>query len=83
VLASQAQAVAAAQALTAIQAKVEDFFARCQLAAFDARALAPLSPSVEGYALLGRSSCRWRPRPLPICRWHPSAPTVCCRWQRV
>ena len=53
VLASQAQAVAAAQALTAIQAKVEDFFARCQLAAFDARALAPLSPSVEGYALLG------------------------------
>nr|MBP7354122.1 hypothetical protein [Comamonas sp.] len=53
VLASQAQAVAAAQALTAIQAKVEDFFARSQLAAFDARALAPLSPSVEGYALLG------------------------------
>ncbi|MEG2816841.1 MAG: hypothetical protein RR855_03385 [Comamonas sp.] len=53
VLSLQEQAVAAAQALTAIQAKVEDFFARCQLAAFDAKALAPLSPSVEGYALLG------------------------------
>ena len=53
VLSLQEQAVAAAQALTAIQPKVEDFFARCQLAAFDAKALAPLSPSVEGYALLG------------------------------
>lgn len=53
VLSLQEQAVAAAQALTAIQPKVEDFFARCQLAAFDAKALAPLSPSVEGYAALG------------------------------
>ena len=49
----ESQAVAAAQALTAVQAKVEDFFARSRLAAFDATALAPLSPSVEGYAQLG------------------------------
>jgi hypothetical protein len=50
---AQEQAVAAAQALTAIEAKVEDFFARCRLAAFDAKAQDPLNPSVEGYAALG------------------------------
>lgn len=50
---AQEQAVAAARALTAVDAKVEDFFVRCRLAAFDAKAQAPLSPSVEGYALLG------------------------------
>lgn len=46
------QAIAAAQALNAVQAKVEDFFARTRLAAFDATALVPLSPTAEGYAAL-------------------------------
>jgi hypothetical protein len=50
------QAQAAAQALTAVQAKVDDFFARCQLAAFDASAQQPLSPSEEGYASLGQQA---------------------------
>ncbi len=45
--------MAAVQALNAVQVKVEDFFARTRLAAFDAKALAPISPSVEGYAALG------------------------------
>lgn len=53
-LPTQEQAMAAAQALNAVQAKVEDFFARTRLAAFDASALVPLSPSVEGYAALGK-----------------------------
>lgn len=53
---SPAQACAAAQALMAVQAKVEDFFARCRLAAFDAKALLPLSPSEEGYTVLGQQA---------------------------
>lgn len=51
-LPSQAQAMAAAKALNAVRAKVEDFFARTRLVAFDATALEPLSPSKEGYAAL-------------------------------
>ena len=47
------QEVAAARALNAVQEKIEDFFARTRLAAFDASALVPLSPSAEGYAVLG------------------------------
>ena len=51
-LPTKAQAIEAVKALNAVQAKVEDFFARSRLAAFDANALVPLSPSVEGYAAL-------------------------------
>ncbi|MBS7776572.1 hypothetical protein [Acidovorax sp. CCYZU-2555] len=54
VLTQREQAMAAAQALNAVQEKIEDFFARTRLAAFDATALVPLSPSVEGYAALGQ-----------------------------
>ena len=54
VLTQRAQAVSAAQALNAVQDKIEDFFARTRLAAFDATALVPLSPSVAGYAALGQ-----------------------------
>lgn len=50
----QAQAMAAAKALNAVAAKVEDFFARTRLAAFDANALVPLSPTAEGYAALSQ-----------------------------
>ncbi|MFC4623159.1 hypothetical protein ACFO3A_13180 [Comamonas nitrativorans] len=55
-LESPAQVCAAAQVLSAVQAKVDDFFARCRLAAFDAKALQPLSPSEEGYATLGQQA---------------------------
>ncbi|MGN1055758.1 MAG: hypothetical protein ACI4QS_03470, partial [Comamonas sp.] len=51
-LPTEAQAIEAAQALNAVQAKVEDFFARTRLAAFDANALEPLSPSKDGYLAL-------------------------------
>ena len=52
VLPHQEQVIAAAQALSAVQEKVEDFFARTRLAAFDAKALTALNPSEEGYAAL-------------------------------
>ena len=54
VLTQRDAAMAAAQALNAVQGKIEDFFARTRLAAFDATALVPLRPSAEGYAALGQ-----------------------------
>lgn len=43
---------AAAQALEAVRAKVDDFFARCRLAAFDPRAAGTLSPDDASFAAL-------------------------------
>ncbi len=43
---------AAADALHAVQEKVDDYFTRCQMAAFDARAAAPLSRAVDDYQQL-------------------------------
>lgn len=40
---------AAADALLAVQEKVDDYFTRCQMAAYDTRAAAPLSRAVEDY----------------------------------
>ncbi len=40
---------AAAGAIAAVKAKVDDFFARCRLAAFDARAIAALNRKEEEY----------------------------------
>ncbi len=39
----------AADAFHAVRSKIDDYFTRCQLAAFDPRAAAPLSRSVEDY----------------------------------
>ena len=52
-LTPRALALAAAEAVNAVQAKVDDFFARTGLVEFDPRALAPLNPTEEGYAALG------------------------------
>ena len=43
---------AAAQTFHAVKDKVSDYFTRCQLAAYDARAAAPLSRSAEDYQRL-------------------------------
>ena len=43
---------AAAEAFHAVKDKVSDYFTRCQLAAYDARAATPLSRSVEDYQQL-------------------------------
>lgn len=47
---------AAAQAYAAVRDKVDDYFTRCRLAAFDSRATAPLSRSVEDYQRLAPGS---------------------------
>ena len=44
--------LAAAESYHAVQAKVEDYFTRCRMAAYDPRAAEPLSRSVEDYQLL-------------------------------
>jgi hypothetical protein len=43
----------AAKALESVEAKVEDFFMRCRLAAFDPRAAEALNPPVTAYSALG------------------------------
>ena len=65
-----------AESIEPVQAKVEDFFARCRLAAFDATALQPLSPSAEGYALLGKEALHAGDRvvaALPLAAIHADA----------
>ncbi len=47
-----ADSLAAAAALQAVREKVDDYFIRCQMAAYDARSAAPLSRSVEDYQQL-------------------------------
>ena len=47
---------AAAEAFRAVKDKVSDYFTRCQLAAYDARAAMPLSRSAEDYQHLAAQS---------------------------
>ncbi len=42
----------AAEALLAVRDKVDDYFVRCRIAAFDPNAAAPLNPSVDDYRAL-------------------------------
>ncbi|GKT21135.1 hypothetical protein [Acidovorax sp. SUPP3334] len=44
--------LAATQALNAVRHKIDDFFARCRLAAYDPRAAAALNPTPEEYAAM-------------------------------
>jgi hypothetical protein len=48
--------LAAADALHAVKDKVDDYFTRCQLAAYDGRAALPLSRSAEDYQHLAAQS---------------------------
>ncbi len=50
------QTQAAADAFHAVKDKISDYFTRCQLAAYDARAAVPLSRSAEDYQLLAAQS---------------------------
>jgi hypothetical protein len=43
---------AAAAALVAVEGKVDDYFTRCRLAAYDARATEPLNPAPDAYGAL-------------------------------
>ena len=49
---SDAATLAAAQAVGAVRQKVDDFFARCRVAAYDPRSIAALNPSKETYEAL-------------------------------
>ena len=44
--------LAATEAMRAVAAKVDDFFARCRVAAYDVQAVAALNPSAEAYDAL-------------------------------
>jgi len=48
--------VAAAAAFKAVQPKIDDFFARCRLAAFDARAVGPLNRAEKEYETLAQKN---------------------------
>ena len=52
--------LAAAQAVSAVREKVDDFFARCRVAAYDARSVAALNPSIETYETLAAQDLRMR-----------------------
>ncbi|MEH3086474.1 MAG: hypothetical protein PGN26_08045 [Xylophilus ampelinus] len=45
--------LAAAEAVAAVRAKVDDFFARCRLADYDIRAVTELNPTAEEYRQIG------------------------------
>jgi len=64
-------------ALEAIQTKVEDYFTRCQLAAFDPRAAAALNPSDTDYQALSSQALSEASTPLaalPLAQIGASAP---------
>ena len=52
--------LAAAQAVGAVREKVDDFFARCRVAAYDARAVAAMNPSIETYETLAAQDLQMR-----------------------
>ncbi len=67
----------AAEAVQAVRVKVEDYFARCHLATFDARAVGPLNRAVEEYvALAAKDLTRQAPEiaKLPLARIEPGSP---------
>jgi hypothetical protein len=61
-------------ALMAVAAKIDDYFVRCQLAAFDERSSAMLNPPEEAYKLLAAQQLNTRERgieSMPIARVTP------------
>jgi len=56
--------LAAADATGKVQAKLDDFFARCRVAAFDAQAVTALNPSPEAYDALGANRLDLHAEPI-------------------
>ncbi len=74
---------AAADALRAVQEKVDDYFTRCQMAAYDTRAAAPLSRAVEDYQqlaakMLSAQSAEVASFPLAIIAADKPLPLLSC-----
>jgi hypothetical protein len=68
---------AAAAAVAALRGKVDDYFTRCRLAAFDARAADAINGSAETYAALAGedlSATTSRVADLPLARAAPNQP---------
>ncbi|RZL53432.1 MAG: hypothetical protein EOP70_15445, partial [Variovorax sp.] len=66
--------LAAAQAVGTVREKVDDFFARCRVAAYDARAIPALNPSIETYQALAAEDLRMHAAGiarLPLAPIHP------------
>ena len=67
----------ACAALKAVRAKVEDYFARCRLAAFDARAIAALNRSETEYLAIAAKDLRLTADEIaafPLARIEPNRP---------
>jgi hypothetical protein len=67
----------AAAALAAVRPKIEDYFARCRLAALDARAVDALNPTPEGLAALAGVALSAQSEELarlPLARIEPGRP---------
>ncbi|SEJ43493.1 MULTISPECIES: hypothetical protein [unclassified Variovorax] len=56
--------LAAADAANKVQAKLDDFFARCRVAAFDAQAVTALNPSPKAYDELGANTLDLQAEPI-------------------
>ena len=66
----------AAEAVAVVRAKLDDYFARCRLAAFDSRAVAALSPAESDLtALAGKSLTPFWP---PFWGWACGCQWACC-----
>lgn len=56
--------LAAADATNKVQAKLDDFFARCRVAAFDVQAVTALNPSPKAYDELGANKLDLQAQPI-------------------
>ncbi|NYE26826.1 hypothetical protein [Pigmentiphaga litoralis] len=68
---------AAADAVAAVRAKIDDYFTRCRLATYDARAVQALNPSIETYQHLGAQALSLSSQEvadLPLAPVHPGRP---------
>ncbi len=74
---------AAAAAVAAVKGKVDDYFARCRLAAFDARAAAPMNRDEKDYAALAwKDFSAQQPRNRRLsARAHRSGQTAAADWR--
>lgn len=66
--------LAAAEAVNTVRDKVDDFFARCRVAAYDPRSIASLNPSTENYEALAAQDLNLRASSISKLPLAPIAP---------
>ena len=67
--------LAATEALRAVAAKIDDFFARCRVAAYDVQAVAALNPSPEAYDALSGHTLEVGAQPIAELPLAPVTPS--------